>query len=120
MNTKISLKKTWVSTSGWRGYQQPIFACAGANDTGGWEDSPCPSSVCEKELNEFCSKLRKAGIKYKKTWGQTSNVFCIARYVAVSEADHAKAHEIAEQHEKETRLFYKCEILKEKEIIHQP
>ena len=49
----ISKKTRWVSTDGWRGYYEPINAVAGANNTGSWDDSPCPSHVCESEINGF-------------------------------------------------------------------
>lgn len=113
MENKITMRKGYVRTDGWRGYSQPIFAVAGANDTGGWEDSPCPSDLCKKELDALCADLKHAGIKFKRTYGETSNVFCIHRYVVVSKVDHARAYEIADQHIANTRLLYKCEILSE-------
>lgn len=105
---KISKKTKWVSTDGWRGYEQPINAVAGANDTGTWENSPCPSGVCEKELKEFCAKLKKAGIGYGRMTCESSNVFCAHKYVIVAPEDHVKAYEIAKAHESDTRLFYSC------------
>jgi|SRR5580700_6562014 hypothetical protein len=106
MQNTISLKKKYVRTDGWRGYEQPVFAAAGANDTGTWSDSPCPSDVCKKELDMFKARLRKEKISFKTTWGKTSNVFCIHRYVVVAEQDLDRAKEIAEELTHETRLLY--------------
>lgn len=113
------IKTKWVSTSAWRGYEQPIFAVAGANDTGTWSDSPCPSNVGEKELAGFRKLLRKAKIKYKETTCPSSNVFCVHRYIVVSEADHPAALVLAEQYlsENETKLFYTCEVLKDQQPV---
>lgn len=114
MNNKISLKMGYVRTDGWRGYSQPIFSCGGANDTGNFEDSPCPSNVREREINGFTKKLRDAGIPYRLKWCDTSNVFCMHHYVVVAEKDHAAAYIIAKEHQENTRLFYACEMLEEK------
>lgn len=114
----ISTKMGYVRTDGWRGYSQPIHAVAGANDTGTYNDSPCPSHVREDEISRFTKKLKAEGIRYKTKWCQTSNVFCMHQYVIVSETDHARAYEIAKEHEKDnTRLFYACEILSPKNEV---
>ena len=113
-NEKISMKIGYVRTDGWRGYSQPTYAVGGANDTGTWSDSPCPSNVREKEINGFTDKLRDAGIKYKTKWCESSNVFCMHQYVVVAEKDHAAAYLIAKEHQENTRLFYACEMLVEK------
>lgn len=104
--SKISLKTEYIRTDGWRGYSKPIYAAAGANDTGSWEDSPCPSSLNRKELGDYKKSLRKAGIKYRTTACRTSNVFCVRVYVVVAPEDLERAKEIAEEHEKTTRLLY--------------
>jgi hypothetical protein len=52
MKTKISLKKTWISSSGWRGYEEPVNAICGANNTGSYSDSPCPEKTCLAELEK--------------------------------------------------------------------
>lgn len=102
----ISTKRKWVSTDGWRGYMTYTNAVGGANDTGSSSDSPCPSDVRKKEIGSFCSKLRKAGIRYRTIWGQTSNVFCVSQQVLVDPENRERALEIAKEHAKETRLFY--------------
>jgi hypothetical protein len=109
MGQNISTKKVWKSTSGWRGQEQFINAVAGANDTGSFEDSPCPSSLRKKEIGEFCKMLKQSGIRYVTAWGKSSNCFMSVRYVLVAPEDHERAYEIAKEHEKETRLFYACE-----------
>lgn len=104
----ISTKTKYIRTDGWRGYEQPINAVAGANTTGSYEDSPCPESVCKSELDGFKKLLRKAGIKFRQTVNSTSNVFCAHVYVLVAPEDREKALELAEQYKEGTRLFYSC------------
>lgn len=106
----ISTKTKYIRTDGWRGYEQPINAVAGANDTGEASDSPCPSTVCERELSGFKKLLRKNGIKFKTTVNRSSNVFCVHRYVLVAPEDREKALELADQYREGTdnRLFYTC------------
>jgi hypothetical protein len=94
----ISLKTHYVSTDGWRGYTEPINAVAGANDTGTWSDSPCPSHVAERELMDIKHILRRNKIKFRHTYCQSSNAFCMHRYIVVHEDDVQRAREIiAEQ-----------------------
>lgn len=104
--TKISLKKVWVATDGWRGYEQPISAVCGANDTGGWSDSPCPTSRALAELAKAKSVLRKAGIPSKSTICRSSNVFCAHRYICVPEERIAEAKALIAPLVAETRLLY--------------
>lgn len=115
----ISKNTHYVSTDGWRGYYEPDDAVGGANDTGMWEDSPCPSGVRKKEIADFCAKLRRAGIKYRTMWCRTANVFCQHQYVVVDPVDHEKAYKIAEAHKQETTLFYPVEKWK-KEKLFEP
>jgi hypothetical protein len=72
---KWSLKKKWVKTDAWRGYEEPVYAIAGVNDTGMWSDSPSPSNKTNAELQKFRAKLNELGIPTRKVTGQTSNVF---------------------------------------------
>ena len=106
----ISLRTEWVSTSAWRGYQQPINAVGGANDTGSSSDSPCPSKKRKEEIAGFKKILRSNGIKHRTTWCRTSNVFCVSQYVCVAPEDKAKAIELAEAYTHETELFYPVSI----------
>lgn len=96
--TTISTKKRWVATDGWRGYEEPIYWVAGANDTGMYSDSPCPSDVAQKELGYIKSALRQAGIRFKSTTARSSNVFMIKHYIVVAPADFDKAKAIALEH----------------------
>ncbi len=106
----ISLKTKYIRTDGWRGCLQPINAVGGANDTGSWEDSPCPSSVRANELRGFKQLLRAAGIKYRQTACASSNVFCTHVYVCVAPEDRERALEIAEEFKNKEgiELFYSC------------
>jgi len=107
MSRTINTTRTrYVRIDGWRGYVEPINAVGGCNDTGTWSDSPCNSNVAEAEIKAFTKILRKNGIKYRTTWGQSSNVFMNKRYVCVHEDDRKKALELAEEHQSNTNLFY--------------
>ncbi len=103
---KISLKTKWVKTDGWRGYSEPINAAAGANDTGTWSDSPCPSGIATKELGTVKKALRKEGIKFRETACRSSNVFCIHRYIVVPAENVERAKEITKELLPGTRLLY--------------
>lgn len=103
---KISLKKVWIATDGWRGYERPISAVCGANDTGGWDDSPCPTTTALKELQEAKRILRKNGIPFKSTICRSSNVFCAHRYICVPESRRDEAKKILLPLQGKTRLFY--------------
>lgn len=91
---KFSLKKQWVNTDGWRGRYEPLYYVAGANDTGSWDDSPCPTAVCKRELGLVKQMLREAKIKYREVIMSSSNVFCAVRYVIVSIEDFKVAQEL--------------------------
>ena len=91
---KITTKKTYVQTDGWRGYEQPLYWVAGANDTGTWSDSPCPSGVATEELNHIKKALRKEKIKFREIGARTSNVFCLHRYILVAPFDFERGKEI--------------------------
>ena len=102
----ISLKKKYVSTDGWRGYSEPINAICGANNTGNYSDSPCPEVVCLSELKKAGKILRQNKIPYRKTWCQTSNVFCIHGYLVTVPEYVEKAKELIKPLINETRLLY--------------
>ena len=103
---KITLKTKYVKIDGWRGRQEPINMVCGANDTGMWSDSPCKTTDCLAEIKMATDILRKNNIKYKTTMLGTSNVFCQARYVVVSENNVERAKELIRHLVKETRLLY--------------
>jgi hypothetical protein len=108
MTKYISTKTIWVSTSGWRGHSQPINAVAGANNTGSWDDSPCPSHICESEIKDYRAMLKKNKIASRLKVCQTSNVFCVKVFVLVHPDDKEKALELAKEHKNNTTLFYPC------------
>lgn len=102
----FDLSKSWVASDGWRGYEQPTFAIAGANDTGTWDDSPCPSHIANEELNALKKALGK--IPTKDVVCETSNVFCIHRYLVVPPFYIEQAKAVVREHlaSIETQLLY--------------
>ncbi len=98
----------YVKTDGWRGYSEPQFAVVGVSDTGGWEDSPCPSHVAESELNAITSLLKKHKIRVKKISCETSNVFCMHHYLIPQLKNVEKARELAKNYldNSQTRLLF--------------
>jgi hypothetical protein len=105
---KISLKTRWISTSAWRGYEEPVHAVCGADDTGNWSDSPCPSKVRAEELKRAKAILSANGIEFKQKTCQSSNVFCAHVYLVTAEEDMARAIELLMPLESDTRLLYVC------------
>lgn len=102
----ISTRKKWVSTDGWRGYEQPVNAVCGANDTGTFSDSPCPSHIRRQEVLKATKVLRANGIRCKTLWCRSSNVFCIKQYVLVAPEDRETALELIEPLITGTQLLY--------------
>lgn len=99
----FDLSQSWVSSDGWRGYEQPTYAVCGANDTGMWDDSPCRSDIAERELNGMMSVLKERKIPTKRLTTATSNVFCVHHYVVVPPYYIDKAKDIiAEAYEETT------------------
>ena len=78
---KFSTKKKWVSTDAWRGYEEPVYAIAGVNETGMWDDSPSPSNKTGAELKKFREQLKKMGVPTRISTGKTSNVFAVNNYL---------------------------------------
>jgi hypothetical protein len=106
MKKTISRKLTYVRTDGWRGYEKPVNSICGANDTGTYSDSPCPSDVCESELQTCRDMLRKANIAYIQMTCNTSNVFCVHRYLCVHPSDRKAAVALLQPLVAGTRLLY--------------
>ena len=86
-------RSLYQKIDGWRGYNQPIFAVAGASDTGSWSDSPARSEDSEDDIKMIARHLKAAGIKSYEAYGLTSNIFCIKRYLIVRGDDYQKAVE---------------------------
>lgn len=106
MKKSISTKKKWISTDAWRGYEQPVNAVAGANDTGNWSDSPCPSSISLKEIDEARQILKQNKIVSKTIITRSSNVFCAHRYLLTHPENKEKAKDLLKPLLDQTRLFY--------------
>lgn len=105
----ISKKTRYISTGGWHGYVEPVNAIAGANDTGMWSDSPCPTDVCMSELRKVKQILRKNKIRYTSMICETSNVFAIHRYILVAPEDRQQSIPLVKGLIDGTRLLYVCE-----------
>lgn len=108
VGTLFDTTQKWVASDGWRGYNEPIYAVCGANDTGMWSDSPCPSDVCERELNGAIEVLKSLKIPTKIVTCESSNVFCVHRYVIVPPKYVDEARKIVSEHidNTENRLIY--------------
>jgi hypothetical protein len=106
----FNTKTRYIRQDGWRGYEEPTYAVCGANDTGTYSDSPCPSDVCTKELAGAASTFKFNKIPYKHIALPTSNVFCIHRYIIVPPSHIKKARklfaEYYKKHKDSTRLLY--------------
>jgi hypothetical protein len=99
----------WISTGGYRGQEQPIYAVCAANNTGMWSDSPCPTEVCLNELIAARKAIKAVGIPVKEVVCSTSNVFCSVHYLVVPPKHVDKAREVVDKHltEELTTLLYK-------------
>jgi hypothetical protein len=104
--TQITTTSHREPIDGWRSRQVFDSAVAGANDTGTWSDSPCPSHIRKREIDRAKSILRKAGIRHRTKWAQTSNVFCVSQQILVSKDDRAKAIELLAPLKYETELLW--------------
>jgi hypothetical protein len=102
----ISKRMKWEVCDGWRGHLVPVEAVGGANDTGDWSDSQCPTDEVSRELSGYTKLLRDAGIKFRSHCGRSSNVFMVSRYILCGREDRERALEIAEQYQSGTQYFY--------------
>lgn len=93
---------------GWRNYDFPEYAVAGANDTGMWSDSPCPSDVNARELEAVRDLLKKNKIPTKFMTLESSNVFMVRNFIIVPPYYVDNAREIVAQYlnDNYTRLLY--------------
>jgi hypothetical protein len=105
---KISQKLMITKKDGWYYRLEPIYAICGVNDTGSDFDSPCPSELASKELDLVKKILRKNKIRYITKSVPTMNIFCIKRFIIVSEEDKYKALRLIDHLRSETRLLYFC------------
>ena len=105
---KINTKTKYVNTGGYRGYEEPINAIAGANNTGNYSDSPCPESVCLSELDQVKKIMIQNNIPYKLVWCESSNVFCMHGYIVVPGVLKRRAKKLIQDLPEQTRLLYIC------------
>ena len=108
MKSKISLKMRLIKSSAWSYCREPIYAICGVNDTGLFQDSPCPSYVANLELDKVKGILKENKIKFRSITVPTSNIFRVAKYIVVSEEDRYKAIGLIDYLIFETRLLYMC------------
>lgn len=87
IDTINAKRSRYHKIDGWRGYWLPPRAIAGASDTGTWSDSPAPTPDVIAELDAFKAHLRKHKVKYRSTFGVTSNVFAGKRWITVVDFD---------------------------------
>lgn len=89
---------------------QPIYAVAGANDTGSWSDSPCPTVDVNKELAMIKKELAQAGVPTKEFGTHSSNVFMGRRWLVapIDKFPMAKklAKKLIKKHESDTKYLY--------------
>ena len=113
VGSMFDMARRWVQTSGYRGYMQPVYAVCGANDTGTFSDSPCPTHVAQAELNAIELALKAAKIPYKVDTCETSNVFCIHHYLVVPPKFVDKGRELVDNHMSavNTRLLYRVDAI---------
>ena len=107
--------KRYHKIDGWRGYPVPALAIVGASDTGGWDDSPCPSSEVKAELRRFQREvLKPAGIASRTRIGHSSNVFCVKRWLVVNKEDFDKSARLAVQwlgeHRYDTHYLHNADL----------
>jgi hypothetical protein len=102
----ISTKKHWISTDAWRGYEKPINAVCGANNTGNWSDSPCPENDCVSEIAKARKVLKSNGIKTKLVWCRSSNLFCVHAYLLTYPENIDWAKELIKPLIADTELLY--------------
>jgi hypothetical protein len=118
MAKKFRMATGWVSTDGWRGYSQPIYAVAGSSDTGTWSDSPAPTPTVKKEIADARKFLRSRGISTKASLSHSSNLFMGKRWIVASIEDYEKARklmaEYLKEHERDTQHIHEADVIKKK------
>lgn len=108
MTYSIKTKVTSKGDAWGRGYTtQPIYAVAGANDTGTWEDSPNPSYEVNDELKGVQKFLQEKGIKSKIVHTRSSNLFMIRRWIIVEPDKFAEAKKLTTEYLKEKESLTK-------------
>ena len=94
----MKIPNRYYRIDGWRGFNIPGAAVAGASDTGGWSDSPCPTDEVKAEIQRFRKEvLTPAGIASRTRGGSSSNAFCAKRWVVVSPENWFRAKALADE-----------------------
>jgi hydroxymethylpyrimidine pyrophosphatase-like HAD family hydrolase len=103
----------YIRTDGWRGYEEPKYAIAGANNAGNWADSPCKSDICESEIKDIREYLLDHNVPTKIKVCETSNIFCVHVYLIPKVKDYQKGVELVGKYlsENETKLLYKVNTI---------
>lgn len=102
LGSKIYIRKKWISSDGWRGYEVFENAFAGINSKGDWKDAPTPRKQAESSMEKFKKYLNRNGIKYKTQVGETSNVFSANMFFITSPEMVQKAKEVTKKYIQET------------------
>lgn len=107
--------RRYHSISAWHGYPIPATAIIGGSYTGEFSDSPAKSAPLALEISRFRREvLRPAGIASRGVWGETSNVFCVKRWLCVSKEDFPRAAELAvawlKEHDNELRYLHSADL----------
>jgi len=95
--------------------EQPIYAVAGANDTGTWEDSPNNSYKVNDELTGLQKHLKQNKIKSKIINQQSSNAFMQRRWLIVETDKYSEAKKLTDEYmkDKKTQYLYEADNLRE-------
>ena len=102
----IAPKTKYVHTGGRSGYEEYVNTVAGANDTGTYSDSPCPSGQRKAEIALATSVLRKNKIRFRTGWGTSSNCFMARQQILVAPKDRAVALELLKPLQSQTDLLW--------------
>jgi len=87
----VSLKKKWVRTSAWRGYEEYDNSVA----DGCFLAMNSYQNEQEKDrISKIKSKLRKNKIPHRVAYGRTSNVFSTAYDIVVDKKNVGKAKKV--------------------------
>jgi hypothetical protein len=110
---KFITKKKYIRLDGWRGYSQPVYAVAGASDTGMASDSPAPSDKVREELDLFKKEMREAGFHPKEAGGSSSNVCMGKHWIIVPVTEYTAAKDWSDKwltaHESTTRHIHEAD-----------
>ena len=113
MECTFSKETQFIKTDDWRGYDEPIYAVVGWNDTGVSVGSPCPTYTGVAESKLAREILTQNKIKYRSMTCKSSNVFCVHHYLIVPVEQIKRARRIIKEWyegiEPLTKLLYTVE-----------